>query len=343
MTEPDLAAAVRGAVDQWMLTTPPAQQQAELSAPTRLTLALGLTVAATLKGQGHDTADVRAFLLNAPYRHLQGVFDATSLVDTPQAFFPVPNTDSTVAGRAAALAVHGLVHLETVSYGSENEGNLFVNLVAMPGVGAFAEKSKGSMRGHTDAVSFPFSGEDDPADARIAPSPDLVTLVGLRNPTGVATRVMSLADVMPLLSAVDVAELKKAQYSVTAQRTFRRGTRQVLGAEHVVIDAPVLKDTSSGTYVRYSHSNVTAQVTGGPAQQASEHLEDACNRVATPVVVQPGDILVINNRTALHGRGEVGDPVGGQSRWLLRTYALDTSGLPAQKRRSGAAAHVLYP
>lgn len=345
MTETDLAAAVRGAVGQWMRTISPAQRQVELSAaPAALSATLGLTVGSLLASQGHGTAVVRDFVLNAPYRHLSGVFDAGSLVDTPKAFFPVPHTDGTDAGRAAALAVHGLLQLETVSYGSENDGSLFVNLVVMPGVGAFAEKSKGSMRGHTDAVSFPFNGEDDPQDVRIAPSPDLVTLVGLRNPKDVPTRLMPLADVLPLLTTDDVIELKKAQYSVTAQKTFRQGTRRILGLEHVLIDAPILKDSSNGTYVRYSHSNVTAQVTKGPAQQASQHLEAACNQVAKPVVVRPGDVVVINNRLALHGRGEVGSDAGKQSRWLLRTYALDTSGLHPQKRHNaGAAAHVLFP
>lgn len=249
-----------------------------------------------------------------------------------------------MAGRTAALAVHGLLQLETVSYGSENDGHLFVNLVGMPGPGAFAEKSKSSMRGHTDAVSFPFNGDDDPRDGRIAPSPDLVTLIGLRNPNGVPTRLMQLRDVMALLSPADVEELKKSQYALRAQRTFRRGTKRTLGTEHFVIDAPVLKDSGSGISVRYSHSNVTPMVSGGPAEQASNNLEACCNQTAKPVVVQPGDILVINNRSALHGRGEVGDDVGGQSRWLLRTYALDTSSLQAHKRRQGSAApHVLFP
>jgi len=222
--------------------------------------------------------------------------------------------------------------------------HLFVNLVAMPGPGAFAEKSKGGMRGHTDAVSFPFNGDDDPDDGRIAPSPDFVSLVGLRNPKDVPTRLMLLQDVLPLLSPADVDELKKPQYSIRAQRTFRQGTKRILGTEHFVIDAPVLKDTAGGTYVRYSHSNVTPPVNGGPAEQASNQLEACCNQTAKPVVVQPGDVLIINNRSALHGRGEVGDDVGGQSRWLLRAYALDTSKLQAQKRHQGGAApHVLFP
>lgn len=344
MTETDLAAAVTAAVDQWTLTTPPAQRRVELSNPATLSAVLGLTVEALLVGQGHAPGAGRAYALGATCCHLKSVFDAARLVDTPEAFFPVPDTDGTTAGRVAALALHGLLQLETVSYGSENDGHLFVNLVAMPGPGAIAEKSTGGMRGHTDAVSFPFNGDDDPQDGRIAPSPDFVTLVGLRNPKGVPTRLMQLQDVLPLLSEADVEELKKPQYSLRAQRTFRQGTKRILGAEHVVLDAPVLKDTGSGTYVRYSHSNVTPVVSGGPAELASNNLETACNQTARPVVVQPGDILLVNNRLALHGRGEVGDDVGGQSRWLLRTYALDTSSLLPHKRHpSGSSRHILFP
>src|SRR5204863_7770511 len=115
---------------------------------------------------------MRRHVLQAPYCHLQGVFDASSQVDTPTGFNPVPDTTGTVAGRAAVLAVHAMLRMETVSYGTENDGNLFVNLVTLPGQGAFAEKSKKKMRGHTDGVSFPFNGEDDAENARIAPSPD---------------------------------------------------------------------------------------------------------------------------------------------------------------------------
>jgi len=309
-----------------------------------LSATLGLAVQAELQGQSHELAVVSAYVLAAPCCHLRDVFDASALVDTPLGLYPLPDTSITVLGRAAALAVHGLLRLETVSYGSENGGHLFVNLVAMPGQGAVPEKSKASMRGHTDAVSFPFNGEDNPEYPRIAPSPDFVTLIGLRNPNGVPTRVMPLSNMLVRLSADDVAELKKSQYLIRAQRTFRLGTKKLLGDEHSVFDAPVLKDTERGTYVRYSHSNVVPTEECGAAARASGCLEAACNETAVGVVINPGDIVFVNNRLALHGRVEVGDGVGGQSRWLLSTYALDTSSLPSHKRHlSGKPPRVLYP
>lgn len=344
MTETDLATAVRAVVDRWMQATQPAQQRAEMANPATLSATLGVAVQRNLVVGGHTPAAARGLVSQAPYCHLQNVFDSADLVDTPQGFFPVPDTGATMAGRAAVLAVHGVLRLETVSYATESDGNLFVNLVAMRGEGAFAEKSKKSMRGHTDGVSFPFNGDDDVQDARIAPSPDFVTLVGLRNPKDVPTKLMSLADVLAHMVPGDVDELKKSQYSIRSQKTFREGMKRILGKELVVINGPVLKDVANGTYVRYSHNTVVPSATGGLAEQASNNLEVACNQVAVPVVVRPGDVLIINNRQSLHGRAEVGEDIGGQSRWLLRAYALDTSNLAAHKRHlNGSPPHVLFP
>lgn len=263
MTDTDLAAAVRAAVDQWMKATTPAEQQAQLSTPEMLGRTLAGAAAATLVLAGQTAAGVREFFLAAPFRLLRGAFDPTVLPDTPQAFFPVPDSPGTVAGRATALAVHALLQLETVSYGAENEGNLFVNLVTMPGQGKVPEKSKKNMRGHTDGVSFPLNGEDDAGNPRIAPSPDLVTLIGLRNPGQVPTRLMPLKDILALMTPKDIAELKRPQYAISSQTTFVLGMKKILGKELVAFDVPVLTDCAAGTYVRFSHTKVVAQEEGG--------------------------------------------------------------------------------
>lgn len=346
MTETHLSTAVRAAINQWMQETSPEQQKVQLSNPAYLSVTLGKLVEKSLEDQGYNCDDVRAYVLNSSHCHLKTVFNATTRVNTPNSFIPVPDDMATIVGRAAALAMHGLLRLETVSYLSENQGYLFVNLVALPGEGAFAEKSKKGMRGHTDAVSFPFNRENDPEYQRIAPSPDFVTLIGLRNPNCVSTRFMSLEDVMERLSSFDIKELEKPQFSILAQRTFRQGTENILGVEHMVVNAPVLKCLGDDMYIiRYSHSSVTTDEDNHQANRALRSLEDACNACANPVVVQPGDVLLVSNRLALHGRSEVGDEVGGQSRWLLRTYGLDTSDLQENKRHypRSVRSHMLFP
>ena len=344
MQEQDLATAVNKVVGAWMQATPPDQRSRDINNPAPLSTQLASLVEQELVAAGFNLQAARSVVLNAPYFHLKQVFMADDLPDTPVDFLPMSDADGSVAGRAAVLAVHGFLRKETISYGTENDGALFVNLVPMDREGKYGEKSKGSMRGHTDAVSFPFNGELDAIDPRIAPSPDLVTLVGLRNPDSVATTVMALADVLHKLSPSDIAELKKDQYSIVSQFTFIEGMKEILGDVHTAIDEPVLKDAPDGTMVRYSHSSVTPTDPEGVAKNASDNLEKACNEVVVPVVVDPGDVLVVSNRLCLHGRGLVGGAAGGQARWLLRTYALDTSTLDNSRRHLGERpAHVLYP
>jgi L-asparagine oxygenase len=344
MTEPDLAAAVRTALDAWFQAKSPDQRLVDLENPAELSATLTAAVEQVLVKVGFTLGAARQVVLEVPYFHLKQVFVPADLPDTPELFTPVPDGAGSVAGRAAVLAVHGFLRKETVSYGSENDGALFVNLVPLPGEGKFADKSKGRMRGHTDAVSFPFNGDVDVNDSRIAPSPDLVTLVGLRNPNAVPTTVMVLKDVLAMLSSADIAELKKNQYSIVAQATFIPGMKDVLGYVHTAIDEPVLKEAPPGTMVRYSHSSVQPTEEGGAAQTASDNLEAACYKAIISVVIEPGDVLVVSNRLCLHGRGVVGEGVGGEARWLLRTYGLDTSDLARSRRHLGdRPPYVLYP
>jgi L-asparagine oxygenase len=306
---------------------------------------LGHAVEQALRDAGVEPDAVRRYVLDRPFCHLAGVFDASEDVDTPTAFVPVPETAATVEARAAALGVHAVLKLETVSYGTENDGELFVNLVVMPGKGRFADKSKSSMRGHTDGVSFPLRGDDDAEDPRVAPSPDVVTLVGLRNPNDVATTLMSLDDVLARMTDEDIFELKKRQFSMNSQLTFAQGMAELLGEPLVAHGEAVLTDRAEGTYVRYSHKNVMpTDPDARRPREASNNFAAACNAAAQGVVVKPGDILVVSNRLGLHGRAEPGVEVGGKTRWLLRAYGLDTSDLSPKKRHMGERPmHVLFP
>ncbi len=342
---PVLAAAVRTALSQWKQETTLEERVAQLATPDQVASKLGPNAEKALQDARVDPDAVRQHVLTASVCHLEAVFDATIDVETPTGFAPVPDAEATVDARAAVLALHAVLKLETVSYGTENDGELFVNLVVMPGKGRFADKSKSGMRGHTDGVSFPLRGDDDAEDARVAPSPDVVTLAGVRNPNGVATKVMPLDDVLARMTPEDVFELKKRQFSMNSQLTFAQGMVDLLGEPLVAHGEAVLTDRAEGTYVRFSHKNVLpTEPDGARAREATHNFATACTESAQGVQVKPGDIVVVNNRLALHGRAEPGPDAGGTTRWLLRAYGLDTSDLDPQKRHLGdRPGHILYP
>lgn len=308
---------------------------------------LGLAGVSALQNQlyalGDELESLRQAVRHAPYVHLRGVFDAKVLPDTPTAFASQPPCPSAVSAMYSVVLLNQLCGLETISYRSENEGHLFVNLVAIPGAGKAAEKSTKKMRGHTDAASFPFRGTQDPVNTRIAPSPDVVCLAALRNPNRVSTTVMSLHDALAMLTVAEQNLLKTSEFLINTQRTFQQGTAAILGHEHLVDGGHILWDGPHGTWVRYSHSHVVVlDDTDAALNAAKANFEQALQACCREVVLEPGDVLLVNNRLALHGRSPVGDALGGQSRWLLRTYGLDTADVLAAQRYPDSD-HMLYP
>ncbi len=117
---------------------------------------------------------------------------------------------------------------------------------------------------------------------------------------------------------------------------------KLLGSAHIVEEGEILLETHEGVWIRYSHSNVIPIGEEGPATDATTALESICSESYVNIVINPGDILLVNNRTSLHGRGEVGKDTGGQTRWLLRTYGLNLNGLNEYQRHSGSE-HMLFP
>ena len=279
----------------------------------------------------------------APFVHLQKVFPADRLPDTPEVWYPVPESPSTITAAMSMILLASLAGMEAVSYGAENDGSLFVNLVALPGQGVLQERSRTPMRGHTDAASFPFRGTLDTDDERIAPSPDIVFLAAMRNPNAVATTVRAIDEVLDQLSSHQIDLLKGPHWVLNAQKSFQRGTLQALGYEHQADGVPILLETSEGLWVRYSHRESTvADQDDRPARDTKDAFEAACANTGVEIALAPGDVLLVNNRKALHGRSPVGAETGGQSRWLVRGYGLDCNGLQPE-RRYASPRHKLFP
>ncbi|WP_223194724.1 MULTISPECIES: TauD/TfdA family dioxygenase [Pseudomonas] len=343
MIDAHFCTALRIVVTNWkaQLTVDAMTQQ--LSDPVAFGQSLLPALDEELTKLGCTRGDVHGFAWKSPCLHLRSVFDPQQLPETPIDFRPVPECEGTLVARATAITCLAALGADTVSYGSENGGELFVNLVVIPGEGRVSEKSQGKMSGHTDGVSFPVRGHLDPEDSRIAPSPDFVCLSALRNPNAVPTTVMPLDAILNQLDPLHIQELQKPQYILQSQLTFRDGMEEILGQELLVDDAQLLFRMQSGFWVRYSHSSTQPADAGEtPAKQAMHALAQACLNCVIPVALVPGDIAIVNNRIALHGRTKIGEGHGGESRWMLRTYGLDTSELDESQRHPDST-FMLFP
>lgn len=336
--------AVRVVVTNWRSQLTIEQVIEQLQHPAKLGQSLLPAIEQELLIRDCSRKDVKDLAWASPCLRLQAVFDPSALPETPIDFTPVPDEEGVLLAKVTAIACLATIDSDAVSYGSENNGELFVNLVVIPpGKGGFSDKSTGKMSGHTDAVSFPIRGHRDPGDDRIAPSPDFVLLSSLRNSNAVPTNVMPLDQLMTYLSEEHIQELQKPQYIVGSQLTFRYGMEEILGEELMVDDAQLLYEMQEKWWIRFSHRTTqiadTRQIS---AQEAMDALKAACAHCVVPLALAPGDIALVNNRIALHGRSEVGQEYGGETRWLLRTYGLDTSDIDAEQRH-GDSPFMLFP
>lgn len=156
------------------------------------------------------------------------------------------------------------------------------------------------------------------------------------------TTVMPLDEVLAKLDPAHIAELKKPQFIIRSQATFQDGMRRILNDVHVVDGGALLFDVEGQTWARFSHSNILVENEEGPAKDAFLAFQQACRECEAGIVTAPGDILLVNNRLALHGRATVGTDVGGESRWLLRAYGLHTDML-SETQRYSAPSFMLFP
>ena len=251
---------------------------------------------------------VESFLL------IRGAFETVNLDPTPRDFPPTGQT--WFPGAYAALALTTIAGLRAVSYLCENSGILISNLVAMEGEGRIPEKSRGDMRGHTDACSFPFTHEFDPSQ-NVSPAPDFVILWCYRNPDKTPTCVAPLSKIVRALTDADFEQLQRPLYTIGSQRTFDTNHRQL--AASIITTHPQF-----GLQIRFSHTHATLlEPEHHPgAEEALDNLFESVKACMDEVVLDAGSILFINNRTALHGRRKVGGEIGGNSRWIQRMYAM---------------------
>jgi L-asparagine oxygenase len=145
--------------------------------------------------------------------------------------------------------------------------------------------------------------------------PDYVMLLCLRaDPEGMAgLRTASARRVVPLLSDTTRQILGRPDFATLAPPSF--GLQDAAGGRHAVLtgdpaDPDLCVDISA-----------TRPLTPD-AVNAMEELGHTLDTMATVIPFQPGDLAVLDNRIAVHGRTAFRPRYDGTDRWLQRSYVL---------------------
>ncbi|WP_189586062.1 TauD/TfdA family dioxygenase [Litorimonas cladophorae] len=243
--------------------------------------------------------------------HIQNVFTKDHNLICPQSM--VDKNEGAGWHQVSSLVAYLIeaFDLFNISYGCENDGELFIHLFPKEGGDDDAKKSRKNLRGHTDGSVLPLTGQENLED--LPPGPDLIILIGMQNEKSVPTRVHPLSRIIRALKPDSIRMLQENDFVFEPQSTFNLPNLVVMGQ-------PVITESDDGFLIRYSHSKVTYKGNQPATKDALIDLQECIRTTAHDVVLKPGDILFINNRTSIHGRAQVSEEDASAVRWLMRTY-----------------------
>lgn len=213
------------------------------------------------------------------------------------------------------LGLCGLVLGEPFAWLTLQDGRLVQNVLPVRG-------EEMSQSGHGSRALLEFHSEDGFHPDR----PDYLLLLGLRNEDAVPTVVASVRDVE--LTAATRGLLREARFLIHPDPEHLRQLASA-GPDHPALaevrrrserpePAVVLSGDPRFPYVRLDRPFMRT-VDGHPDTEAAlDELVTALEQVGYDITVGPGDLLVVDNRVAVHGRPAFAARYDGTDRWLKK-------------------------
>jgi L-asparagine oxygenase len=194
----------------------------------------------------------------------------------------------------------------SISYSDEKHGRLVQDVCPRKGAESRQENS-GSVRLalHTEDGFHP------------AP-PHFVSLLCLRGDHDVAAAVVTcgIGDVLLSLDAESIAVLRRPEFRIRFSTSFVPDVSvQVLSDP-----MPVLSGSADPPDLRCDFNGTVP--TTPRARAALDRLEQVIQRSLKGLVMQPGDLIIVDNRRAVHGRTGFTPRYDGRDRWLRRSFAI---------------------
>ncbi|MDX2525279.1 TauD/TfdA family dioxygenase [Streptomyces europaeiscabiei] len=193
---------------------------------------------------------------------------------------------------------------DVIAFADEKEGQILQDVVPVPGAEDRQENSGTKfMELHTEDGFHPFK-------------PDFVTLLCLRPDHERRARTVagSARQVLPRLSDACVRTLREPVFRIRFASSFVTGGAVRYSAPLAALRGPA----EDPDLVADCHAmeGLTPEADGALAELGRELPE-----VVVGEVLDPGDLLLIDNRVAVHGRDGFTARFDGRDRWLRRCFA----------------------
>jgi hypothetical protein len=191
-----------------------------------------------------------------------------------------------------------------VGYAPEHGGDIIQNILPLP-QGAdrqVSTSSKTTLMYHTEASFHPLR-------------PRWLLLLCLRGDASAKTTLVSVHDILPRLSETSRRVLSEPRFETGIDESYAGVRSSATTAAH-----SVLWGTPSDPHMLFD-----ADLTKGrdaDAVSALEELNQVIAQTQGGAVLESGDLLVVDNTVAIHGRSPFKARFDGTDRWLQRTFVV---------------------
>jgi L-asparagine oxygenase len=193
---------------------------------------------------------------------------------------------------------------QPVGYAPEHGGDLVQNISPVEGDAErqVSTSSRSNLAFHTEAAFHPHR-------------PRFLLLLCLRGDPAAATTLCSVHAVLDALSPADRSVLAMPRFTTAADESYVGGpsTRRSLPRPILVGDSARPKLWLDADLMRGVDDE---------AQGALDRLSALVAEQASGVVLEAGDLLVVDNDVAVHGRSPFSPRFDGRDRWLQRTFVV---------------------
>ncbi len=205
---------------------------------------------------------------------------------------------------------------QPVGYVPEHGGRIVQNIVPTQTDAdrQTSTSSRSNLMFHTETAFHPFR-------------PRYLLLLCLRGDPAAHTTLVSVHELMDRLPDDVVQTMFEPRFRTAVDASFLGGRVNELGPAR-----PLITGTrDEPTFIFDADLTVG---TDGNAEDVLVRVRDLIEEIKTSVVLEPGDLLVVDNNIAVHGRSPFTARFDGFDRWLQRSFVV-TDLAPSAGQRAG--------
>lgn len=226
---------------------------------------------------------------------------------------PTPSSPTSATGKdlrsETILLTAARVLGQPVGYLPEHGGDLVQQIVPTRSTSdrQVSTSSKVELMFHTEAAFHPHM-------------PRYLLLLCLRGDPSAHTTLASVSEVLPHLPTDVVRTLFEPRFRTAVDESYLHGRHNVLGP-----CIPVLRGCADATGQGAVSMVLDADLMVGTDPEADEALREISRAIAahhTAVALDAGDLLVVDNTVAVHGRSPFTPRFDGTDRWLQRAFVV---------------------